>query len=187
MEMRILEIIRVKMELKRGVISKGFTLLETVMVLVITGILLAAVAPTLTSYFTWWELDTEARKIAAKIRETQAKAIRNQSTFRLVFLADTDNYRIESCSWGSCWTEATVMISGRDIHLMNTSLPYQDFSTPPPDQTIPPGNVLTFDQFGAASAATFPSPMATIILTTRDNMQRKTIYINKITGTVMIR
>jgi prepilin-type N-terminal cleavage/methylation domain-containing protein len=164
---------------------KAFTLIEIVMVLVITGLILAVAAPQWTKYLTYWDMETEARKIMAKIREAQEKAILDHRASRIVFDTGTNSYRLENYNGG--WSEEeTISFQTKDSYLAVTTLPYQTETTLPPDQTNPPGYVLTFDEFGATTQGTFPSPQATITLRTKDNTRSLDIQISKITGRVSV-
>jgi len=165
--------------------TRGFTLIEIVMTLVIVGLILAVAAPQWNKYLTYWEMETEARKIMATIREAQNKAILDHRPCRVVFDTAEESYRIES--FNAAWQEAkTVDFTGRDVYISGTTLPYQTSATLPPNATDPAGYVITFDEFGTVSQDTFPSPQGQVTLSTKDNSRSLVIYINKITGSISI-
>jgi prepilin-type N-terminal cleavage/methylation domain-containing protein len=165
--------------------TKGFTLIEIVMVLAITGLIVAVAAPQWNKYLTYWNMETEAQMIVAKIREVQEKAILGHGSYRLIFDIVADTYRVEY--FNAAWhEEETITVQGQDVDLLSTTLPYQDNGTSPPNQTNPAGYVLTFDEFGATSQDTFPDPQAEITLSTKDNSRWMVIKISKITGHVTV-
>jgi prepilin-type N-terminal cleavage/methylation domain-containing protein len=78
----------------KGILSKGFTLIELVMVLVLAGILAALAIPRFDSFYSI-KLDGCAKKIAADVRYSQQMAVSRHSSSRIVFNIASDTYSAE--------------------------------------------------------------------------------------------
>lgn len=81
--------------------SKGFTLIEIVMVTLLIAILAAVVIPRL-GMFTGMQLEVAAKKVASDIRYAQSAAMTNRTTYwhRITFDAGNDSYTIYSRGGG---------------------------------------------------------------------------------------
>lgn len=168
---------------------KGFTLMEMIMALAIVGIILSIGALQWNGYTTSWNLETEAKKIAANIRQVQQMAILQERPFRIVFNSpDAWTYRVERNEEISWSLFSTLAIPKTDILVVFSGLPYQTETMPFPEQTFPAGLVLTFDKFGAVSLCNQPADcyQAYLYLYSSDGMRVSTVNISNITGTVWI-
>lgn len=75
--------------------SRGFTLIELVLVILIIGLLLAIVAPSLGGLLRSQRMDQSARTIVAKLKEARVRAASDAKPYRLVI--DTED--------NTCWLE----------------------------------------------------------------------------------
>lgn len=75
--------------------SRGFTLIELVLVMLIIGLLLALVAPTMGGFMRSQRLDQSARTVAAMLKQARVSAAADARPHRLVI--DTDD--------NTCWLE----------------------------------------------------------------------------------
>lgn len=144
--------------------ERGFTLLELAMVSVIVIIMGLIVIPRIASFINVRDLETEGKKLRAKIRETQQLAITKQKTYRLKFDLDNESYDIEYDPGTGSYTlvEPVKLESGIDIN-----------------STTFTSNTVSFDYFGA------PSQAGNIVL--RDSKgNTSTIDIASATGRVKI-
>lgn len=76
-------------------ISRGFTLIELVLVILIIGFVMAIVAPTMGQMLRSNRLDNAARTVAAVLKDARARAAADAKPYRLVI--DTDD--------NTCWIE----------------------------------------------------------------------------------
>lgn len=76
--------------------SRGFTLIELVLVMLIIGLLLAIVAPALGGLLRSQRMDQSARTITAMLQEARVRSAADAKPYRLVI--DTDD--------NTCWLEA---------------------------------------------------------------------------------
>lgn len=76
----------------------GFSLVEMVVVLVITAVLVALVLPDFNRIAARLQLDTTARRMAADIRETRERTQTEQAVYGLRFYPAADRYDILECS-----------------------------------------------------------------------------------------
>jgi len=74
--------------------SKGFTLIELILVLVIIGFLTALVTPAITS-LTGLKLKTTARRVAAGLRYARSQAVTTGSDYQVVFNLERGEMIIE--------------------------------------------------------------------------------------------
>ncbi|MFK7788966.1 MAG: Tfp pilus assembly protein FimT/FimU [Phycisphaeraceae bacterium] len=79
-----------------GRTSRGFTLIELVLVMLIIGLLLAIVAPALGGLLRSQRIDQSARIITALLQEARVRSAADAKPYRLVI--DTDE--------NTCWLEA---------------------------------------------------------------------------------
>ncbi|HUT85120.1 MAG TPA: prepilin-type N-terminal cleavage/methylation domain-containing protein, partial [Thermodesulfobacteriota bacterium] len=68
--------------------SKGFTLIELIIVLVIVSIMAAMVSPTISRSLASLQLKTAARKVAAALRYARTQAIAQAEDYQAVFSFD---------------------------------------------------------------------------------------------------
>ncbi|MDD3654486.1 MAG: type II secretion system protein [Desulfotomaculaceae bacterium] len=77
--------------------SNGFTLIETVVVLIITGLLVAIALPNYNKTIGYYNLDNSARLLASDIRSIQQTAIKNESSnFNMLFNTANDRYYLRN-------------------------------------------------------------------------------------------
>jgi prepilin-type N-terminal cleavage/methylation domain-containing protein len=72
---------------------RGFTLVETALVVVVAGLLLAIAAPRFTAMRNGFRLDTAAQQVAGDLRRAQVEAIKRNQTV-VVAKVDASTYSI---------------------------------------------------------------------------------------------
>ncbi len=115
--------------------ANAFTMLEMILVLVIISITLITVAPLWRNYLNRWDLETAARRMVARIRETQQKAIRDNTDYRIVWDTGNNRYTIEKYD-GGAWSDSEVI----DLNIPDLDQFVTDFT----DDTV------TFNHLGSA-------------------------------------
>jgi prepilin-type N-terminal cleavage/methylation domain-containing protein len=76
--------------------SRGFTLLELIVVLVIISLMMALVAPRLTGSLTKMNLKTAGQKISSSLRYARSQAVTNQIIHYAVFDFETNSVHIKA-------------------------------------------------------------------------------------------
>jgi general secretion pathway protein H len=79
--------------------TKGFTLLELIVVLFILTLVIAMVAPTFSQSFGQTQLKASARDIAALCRFARTQAIANQDVLEVVLDRQTNRYWLRGPDW----------------------------------------------------------------------------------------
>ena len=74
--------------MKKNTNSKGFTLIELMIVIAILGILAGIAAPNFQTYMTRMRLNGAARQIMTDLMEARSKAVSRNNRFRVFFLDD---------------------------------------------------------------------------------------------------
>ena len=74
--------------MKKNTNSKGFTLIELMIVIAILGILAGIAAPNFQTYMTRMRLNGAARQIMTDLMEARSKAVSGNNRFRVFFLDD---------------------------------------------------------------------------------------------------
>lgn len=74
---------------------RGFTLVETALVIVIAGMLIGIAAPRFTAMRNGFQLDTAAHQLAGELRRAQIEAIKRNQTIRVTKTA-ASTYDVES-------------------------------------------------------------------------------------------
>lgn len=134
-----------------GVLSLGAVILVPKFVLVINN----------------WDLDIEANKLSAKIRQVQQTAIAKQTNCKITWNIATNQYSIYTYSGGSYVLDETSGLTN-NVTIMTTSF------------IVNPGTVI-FDQFGA------PSESGMVVLHhTVPGFENKYVIIQAATGQVKI-
>ena len=142
----------------------GFTLIELIMVLVVVIVAGLIVGPKLVNFLSAWDLETEARKLSAKIREVQQLAVTRQKTYRLEFDLASESYDVEY-NPGTGFTFVETVSLKNDVDLFST-----EFTN----------NTVDFDHFGAPD----PSGGDIVLKDTKGNTS--TISIASATGRVTV-
>jgi prepilin-type N-terminal cleavage/methylation domain-containing protein len=83
------------MERYRIVGRRGFTLVETVIVIVLAGIMAAVALPRFAESRRSYQVDSAAHQLAGDLRRAQVEAIRRNRTIEL-FVSSASTYRIRS-------------------------------------------------------------------------------------------
>ena len=114
--------------------SRGFTLLEVVMVIVIVGVLATAGATALGARVAGHALEVAKQEVVTTVRETQQLAVARNAEFRLVFAPGSSTFDIEEYDDGaSLWTPYESRELGGGVVVSSTTFP---------------GDSLTFDVLG---------------------------------------
>ena len=95
---------------RSGSRSRGFTLVELIVVLVIVSMLLALVGTSISRSVSGAEMRTAARKVAASLRYTRTRAILSKS--EQVFIVDTDARTFQAAD-----REAEALPEGMNVEL----------------------------------------------------------------------
>lgn len=144
----------------------GFTLLELIMTSIVVVVAGLIVGPKLVNFLSAWDLETEAKKLRAKIREVQQLAVSKQKTYRLEFDLVSESYDVEYDP-GTGFTFVETVSLKNNVDIYSTSF------------TTPASNTVDFDYFGAPS-----QPGDIILVDTKGNSC--TVSIASATGRVTI-
>lgn len=169
--------------------ARGFTLIETIMVIVIIGILTAVAVPRFNAFYAL-KLDGAMKKVRSDIRYVQQLAISRHTDTRIVFSSGGNSYQAHNCngSGSSCtsWSPAIDPFSRGNLQTY--------FNTDPQYGGINitgvvfdgGGSTLRFDWQGVPqnSARTNLANDGSISFAYRGNSN--TIYITKNTGRVRV-
>jgi prepilin-type N-terminal cleavage/methylation domain-containing protein len=75
--------------------ERGFTLIEMVAVMAITGLLATVVLPVVAKSLAWWQVQTAAWQLVSDIREVQQRAISGEDYHRTILFDTVNNlYRV---------------------------------------------------------------------------------------------
>ena len=74
--------------------SKGFTLIELIVVLVIVSIMAAMVSPTISRSISSFKLKTATRKVAAALRYARSQAVSRAEAYQAVFSLDENQVTV---------------------------------------------------------------------------------------------
>ncbi|PRR69922.1 type II secretion system protein [Neomoorella humiferrea] len=75
--------------------DRGFTLIEMVAVMAITGLLAMVVLPVVAKSLAWWQVQTAAWQLVSDIREVQQMAISGEDYHRTILFDTVNNlYRV---------------------------------------------------------------------------------------------
>jgi len=121
-------------------LADGFSLVELVVVLAVTGTLAVLAAPTLLRYWDSWSLQAAARELASTINLGRQLAITTRSPVCVDVNSTGLRFRIGGCA-GAPWTGSVTDASGT-IHVSD-----------PTTIAISSNGRLVFTTLGAASPA----------------------------------
>lgn len=163
--------------------NKGFTLLEMVIVFLIVGIIVSAIAFKMNSNINDMKLNSASSQIRDHIRLTQNRANMTQDKYYVQFNVSNNTYGIYKSSDDSVLTEPT---SGNDI--------FYDFDT---DRQLEGGSIdsanfggsstVEFDAMGQPYAGKGGSLLGTAgVVTISYNSVTATINVEPVTGEVSI-
>jgi general secretion pathway protein H len=79
----------------REVRTKGFSLIELIVVLVITSLAIALVAPSLFRFFSTVELKATAKKVSAILQYYRSEAINQGKVYQILFDSDLNEVRVQ--------------------------------------------------------------------------------------------
>lgn len=146
--------------MRRGGILPGYTLVETVMVLVFLGLVLAAGLPATAQAVAGCALNVAASRMLADVREAREQALAQGTVWSVRFYPETESYRIYS---GSRVLKSVKLPSGVDLVWTN----------------FPNYHTLTFTASGA------PSQGGHVSLTV-DNRAWRYVIVMPVTGRVRV-
>ncbi len=72
--------------------SQGFTLIELIIVIILLGLMVALSAPAIGNSLSNLRLNTNARHLAAVLRNTRSKAIADKQNYQITFKAEGKSY-----------------------------------------------------------------------------------------------
>jgi MSHA pilin protein MshC len=147
--------------------TEGYSLIELIMVIVMTGIITAVALPRLTG-FSGVDAYSAAKQVKADIRYTQELAVSKFRKTTIIFDADTYTYRITS--------------SGTNPTLLNRALPPSSKATFNAVDDGTTGLVYTFNSYGEPD----PTEGADDILKISTPGSSERIQVEPMTGRVSI-
>jgi general secretion pathway protein H len=136
---------------KKNLFSKGFTLIEIIIVVVILGIAAAVVVPTISSAADM-QVRSAANRISADLDYAKGLAITHQSFYTIVFDESGESYEILDSTGSAVENPFTgqdsfVIDFSADSHLSRVDIVTADF-----DSNI--DNAITFDYLGSPYSGT---------------------------------
>lgn len=165
----------------KGIKISGFTIMEVVMVMSIVSITAMAITPRILESIEAWELDSETRKLALKIRELQQSAFGGSIGPGIRFNNVTSCYDIGTYVNGTGFTPYNNYCIDTNIQLDNmicsviVTAPY----------------ILYFDQFGephAESSGTgVPAGCDIRLRDTQTPANRLTVEVTRVSGRVRLK
>jgi len=75
--------------------NKGFTLIEIVVVLLITGLAIALITPALSRFSSTVELKAAAKKVSAILRYSRSEAVNQGKVYQILFDLDLNQVRVQ--------------------------------------------------------------------------------------------
>ncbi len=148
---------------ERFQVKKGYTLIELMLAVSIVGLLGLIIVPKTVNFLPDFNLEGEARKMMAKIREAQQLSIAKRELYQLEFDSDLEQYLIRYVATPQPVIVETVRLGG-NIEIQSTT-----FSQ----------NTVEFNFFGAPDAG------GDIVLMNSKG-QTMTVSITPATGRVTI-
>lgn len=127
--------------------DSGFTIIELVLVLIITAILAAVAVPQLGRYWAGIKVGNAATKIASDIRYAQNRATTTQQRSQINFAAGGTSYTINSCATytsSTCTCAGWAAVKAIDFALVGSS----DYVFHDVTIATVPGNCIEFDSIG---------------------------------------
>lgn len=147
--------------------------MEMIMVLFTISITLLIVAPRWSSFLTYWDMETDVRKITAKVREVQQMAIRDNTDYRIIWDTGNERYTVEKNNSGS-WSDCSV---SNDPGCDEVELKTQNLNAFTTNFT---GEMVTFDHFGGVGNC--PNTECFVRLEIPGNQM--SVYISSVTGRI---
>ena len=158
----------------KGILKRGFTLIELVMVMVIVGILAALAIPRFEGFYAV-KLNSAAKKLVTDIRYVQQLAVSRHESYRVLFYTSPQNsYEVRKVSDSSF---AKDPFSRNDFIVAYNTNPQYGGVIVESTNFGPPGG-LQFDWQG------IPSAGGITLLRLKDN--RKTVSVTANTGKVVV-
>jgi len=120
--------------------SRGFTLVELLVVMALMGLLTALISPRVQSALPGFELRTAARELAAAFRETRAEAVRRGEPTVLTLEIDSGRYRVpgaETAARLPAGLKVDALVAARDVAADKSRARYRFY----PDGTATGGQV----------------------------------------------
>ena len=85
--------------------SKGFTMIELIVTLVVLGILVAIAIPTYNGLMPRYRLNGATRQVATDLMKARMQAVKLSTNVNVTFNSTTDSYTISNTSSGGSYSE----------------------------------------------------------------------------------
>ncbi len=108
---------------------RGFTLVETALVVVIMGLLLAIAAPRFTAMRNGLQLDAAAYQVAGDLRRAQVEAVKRNKTIQVV-KQDASTYLIQSLTPAVTVLHTRVLEPGIEFGAAAMTVSFASFGPP---------------------------------------------------------
>ena len=142
---------------RSGEASKGFTLIELVLVVAITLVIVAMAIPMVSNVTSYFKMRGAVQSVTGAVQSTRYQAIFNGCPYQIVLTAASSSYQVQnSCPSGTPFANyCTSGVAACPVPLSGSGTPI----------TLDKDVTLTFSPGGKVTSATFPGGGITMTIT----------------------